>query len=150
MFETLYREVVYIWYYFDIQLRQIIVYWILGMLIGSFVSVFAKDKIHKLFAFMGNKRLGMAGTFIASALGILSPLCMYGTIPIAESFSRQGMRQDWLAAFMMSGVLLNPQLMMYSMALGTVAMAVRLLSCYVCGVIAGLLIHIYYSETSFF
>ena len=150
MFETLYGELVYIWYYFDIQFRQIAVYWGLGMLIGSLVSVFAKDKIHNLFSSMGNMGLGMAGTFIASALGILSPLCMYGTIPIAASFSRQGMRQDWLAAFMMSSVLLNPQLMMYSMALGTVAVAVRLLSCYVCGVMAGLLVHMFYAEKPFF
>ena len=35
---------------------------------------------------------------------------MYGTIPIAASFSRQGMRHDWLAAFTMASILLNPQL----------------------------------------
>ena len=36
-----------------------------------------------------------------------SPLCMYGTIPIAASFRKQGMREDWLAAFMMASILLN-------------------------------------------
>lgn len=90
MLETIRGELIYIWYYFDIQLRQIVMYWILGMVIGSLVSVFAKDKIHKLFASMQGTRLGMFGIFLASALGILSPLCMYGTIPIAASFSRQG------------------------------------------------------------
>ena len=34
----------------------------------------------------------------ACLLGIASPLCMYGTIPIAASFRKQGMREDWLAA----------------------------------------------------
>ena len=29
------RESVYIWYYFDLQLRQIFGYWVLGMMIGS-------------------------------------------------------------------------------------------------------------------
>ena len=150
MFETLRREFVYVWYYFDIQLRQIFVYWILGMLIGSLVSVFAKDKIHKLFASMRDMKLGMAGIFVASVLGILSPLCMYGTIPIAASFYKRGMREDWLAAFMMSSILLNPQLLMYSMALGTVMVTVRLLSCYVCGIMAGLLVYFNYTENSFF
>lgn len=140
MLETLQGELVYIWYYFDIQLRQIFAYWVLGMVIGSIVSVFAKDKIHQLFASMQGTGIGTVGIFLASALGILSPLCMYGTIPIAASFSKQGMRDDWLAAFMMSSVLLNPQLMMYSTALGTTAMLIRLLSCYVCGVVAGLLV----------
>lgn len=78
------------------------------------------------------------------------PLCMYGTIPIAASFSRDGMRHDWLAAFMMSSVLLNPQLLLYSTALGGTAMAVRLLSCTVCGMAAGLLVHLVYRKEPFF
>ena len=121
-----------------------------GEEIGSLVSVFAKDKIHGLFASMQGTGIGTIGIFLASALGSLSPLCMYGTIPIAASFSRQGMREDWLAAFMMSSVLLNPQLMMYSTALGMTAMFIRLLSCYVCGVTAGLLVGFWSSEKPFF
>ena len=142
MLETIQGELVYIWYYFDIQFRQIFVYWILGMVIGSLVSVFVKDKIHNMFASMQGMRIG--------TVGILSPLCMYGTIPIAASFSRQGMREDWLAAFMMSSVLLNPQLLMYSTALGTTALLIRLLSCYVCGVVAGILVNFRFSEKPFF
>lgn len=49
MQEVLYREFVYLWYYFIIQFRQIFRYWILGMAVGSAVSVFAKKKIHGLF-----------------------------------------------------------------------------------------------------
>ena len=50
LFAVIRREFVYIWYYFDLQLRQIFLYWVLGMAIGSLVSVFAKDRIHALFA----------------------------------------------------------------------------------------------------
>ena len=95
------REFIYIWYYFDVQLRQIFWYWVIGMAIGSLVSVFAKDRIHGLFSRMNGKKLGLLGILPACILGIASPLCMYGTIPIAASFSKQGMRHDWLAAFMM-------------------------------------------------
>ena len=140
MLELIRREMIYILYYFDIQFRQIAGYWILGMAVGSFVSVFAKEKIHALFSSMQGKKWGMLGVIPASCLGILSPLCMYGTIPIAASFSQKGMRHDWLAAFMMSSVLLNSQLMVYSMALGQTAFFIRLISCTVCGVVAGLLI----------
>ena len=56
LFTVLRREIIYIWYYFEIQFRQICRYWILGMLIGSFVSVFAKDKIHSLFAGLRSMR----------------------------------------------------------------------------------------------
>lgn len=146
MYQILHREFIYIWYYFDVQLRQILPYWILGMVIGSFVSVFAKERIHKLFSAMQGKNVGVLGVIPASALGIASPLCMYGTIPIAASFSEKGMRHDWLAAFMMSSVLLNPQLMMYSMALGTVASSIRFLSSFVCGIAAGVFVYLFYGR----
>ena len=126
MLEIIEREFIYISYYFMVQLRQIFVYWVAGMVIGSFISVFAQNAIHSLFGGLKDKKMGIWGVIPASLLGTLSPLCMYGTIPIAASFSRQGMRDDWLAAFMMSSILLNPQLILYSTALGGTALAVLL------------------------
>ena len=150
MLEVIHREAVYLWYYFDIQFRQIFWYWVLGMVLGSAISVFAKDRIHNTFRALGERRMGVPGIVAASVLGIASPLCMYGTIPIAASFSRGGIRDDWLAAFMMSSILLNPQLMIYSAALGTTALTVRILSCFLCGILAGLLVWVFYGEKSFF
>lgn len=144
------REFVYLWYYFSVQLEQIFGYWILGMIIGSMVSVFAKNFIHNIFQSLGSKKIGILGLMISSGLGILSPLCMYGTIPIAASFSRNGIRDDWLAAFMMSSVLLNPQLMIYSAALGETVLSMRILSCFLCGITAGLLIRVFCRRKSFF
>ena len=138
--EIIRREFVYLWYYFTVQFEQIFIWWILGMVIGSAVSVFAKDRIHQAFRSLQNKEIGVLGIVAASALGIASPLCMYGTIPIAASFSRSGMKDDWLAAFMMSPILLNPQLIIYSAALGQTVLAVRVISCFLCGIAAGLLI----------
>ena len=134
--EILKREFVYLWYYFTVQLQQIFRYWVLGMMIGSAVSVFAKEHIHRTLYSMQKTGLGIAGIIAASALGIASPLCMYGTIPIAASFSKGGMKDDWLAAFMMSSILLNPQLIVYSAALGNVVLMVRIISCFVCGIAA--------------
>ena len=148
--ELLRREAVYLWYYFDLQFRQIFWYWVLGMVIGSAVSVFAKDRIHGLFARMKDARWGLLGVVPACLLGIASPLCMYGTIPIAASFSKQGMRHDWLGAFMMASILLNPQLILYSAALGPTALALRILSCFLCGCAAGLLIRLFYRTKPFF
>ena len=133
MLDILRREGVYLWYYFSLQLEQIFGYWVLGMVLGSAISVFAKEHIHGLFRSMRGKRLGVLGIFAASTLGIASPLCMYGTIPLAASFSESGMEDDWLAAFMMSSILLNPQLILYSMALGRTALAIRILSSFLCG-----------------
>ena len=150
LFDVLRREFIYVWYYFEVQLRQIAGYWALGMVIGSLVSVFFKDRIHGAFERIRDKKWGLWGVVPASLLGVASPLCMYGTIPIAASFSRNGMRDDWLAAFMMSSVLLNPQLIMYSTALGTTALIIRIVSCTVCGIVAGLVIHFCYRGKPFF
>lgn len=144
------REFVYIWYYFDLQLRQIFWYWVIGMAIGSLISVFAKERVHGLFAGLKEKKLGLLGIVPACILGIASPLCMYGTIPIAASFRRQGMREDWLAAFMMASILLNPQLIIYSAALGATALIVRIVTCFLCGCAAGLLVFLFYRNKEFF
>ena len=150
MLKILNREFIYLRYYTELQFNQIFRYWVIGILIGSLISVFAKDRIHGLFAGMRDKKWGLFGIIPACLLGIASPLCMYGTIPIAASFAKQGMREDWLAAFVMSSILLNPQLIVYSTALGTTVLTVRLVTCFLCGAAAGLLIHLFYKDKPFF
>ena len=101
MASVLRRESIYLWYYFTRQFAQIFGYWVAGMLIGSMVSVFFKEKIHGLMRGLKGTTSGILGIIFASILGIASPLCMYGTIPIAASFSKSGIRDERLAAFMM-------------------------------------------------
>lgn len=150
MIDLLSRELTYLWFYFSLQLEQIFKYWLIGIVLGSTISVFGKNKIHMLFQKMQDKRLGLFGLIPASLLGIASPLCMYGTIPIAASFSEKGMRDDWLAAFMMSSILLNPQLMLYSLALGRTALIIRFISCFICGIVAGLCVRYFFVNKKFF
>ena len=90
MIDWIRREAIYLWYYLDIQIRQIAPYWMLGIVLGSAVSVFGKTLIHNTFGRIGQQKTGWLGVIPASLLGIASPLCMYGTIPIAASFSEQG------------------------------------------------------------
>jgi len=150
VFEILRREIIYIWYYFTVQFRQIFLYWLIGMVIGSIISVFFKEKIHKLMRNMKSDGSSIIGIIAASILGVASPLCMYGTIPIAASFSRGGIRDEWLASFMMSSILLNPQLIIYSAALGVKVLLVRIVSCFLCGIAAGLVIRFFFMKKSFF
>lgn len=150
MIDILRREFIYLWYYFSVQLEQIFPYWVMGMVIGSVISVFGKEKIHILFSSLQNRKLGILGLIPASLLGLASPLCMYGTIPIAASFSQKGMKDDLLAAFMMSSILLNPQLIIYSAALGHTAILIRIISCFLCGVVAGLLVRLFFHDDGLF
>lgn len=132
------------------QIAFILPYWGLGVLLGSAVSVFGKERIHGLLVAMQGKRGGVAGLLLASALGVASPLCMYGTIPLAASFAQKGVREDWLAAFMMSSVLINPQLLAYTAALGQEALLARLACCLVCGLAAGLAVRWGFRNRAFF
>lgn len=150
MIDILHREFVYLWYYFTLQFNQIFRYWVIGMVLGSAISVFAKDRIHGIFAGLKENKWGIFGILPACLLGIASPLCMYGTIPLAASFSNKGMRQDWIASFMMASILLNPQLILYSTALGPELVIIRVLTCFLCGIAAGLFVHFFYRENGFF
>jgi len=150
MAEAIQRHLIYFWFYFSIQLQQIAGYWILGMALGSLISVFGKEKLHAMFTALRGKKIGVFGVVPASLLGIASPLCMYGTIPIAASFAEKGMEEDWIAAFMMGSVLLNPQLLFYSAALGVPALVIRFTSCFLCGVAAGIAVRFFFRKKSFF
>jgi uncharacterized membrane protein YraQ (UPF0718 family) len=148
--EIITRELIYFWYYTSILFNQIAVYWIFGMITGSLISVFGKKKIHAMFTALQEKKLGLLGIIPASLIGIASPLCMYGTIPISASFAEKGIGDDWLAAFMMSSILLNPQLLLYSAALGKTALIIRFITCFLCGITAGLLVHFLFRDKKFF
>jgi len=162
MTEIIQREFIYIWYYFSIQFEQIFWYWAFGMALGSLISVFLKDKIHAMVAVLRDKKIGIIGIIPASLLGIASPLCMYGTIPIAASFANAAADapgtipgaaksfQAVLAAFMMSSILLNPQLLFYTAALGAPALVIRFVSCFLCGIAAGLAVWFFFKTKDFF
>lgn len=125
------------------QIAFILPYWVVGILLGSAVAVFGKARIHALLLHGGGRGGAMVGLVAASGIGIASPLCMYGTIPLAAAFAQKGVRQDWLAAFMMSSVLLNPQLLLYTAALGWPMVVLRVAACLFCGVAAGLCVRAY-------
>ncbi|MBO6134585.1 MAG: permease [Lachnospiraceae bacterium] len=146
MAEIIKRELIYLWYFADIQFRQIFLYFALGILVGSFISVFVKDRIHKILSDTNEKKWGLFGVVPACILGILSPLCMYGTVPLAAALSKKGLREDYIASFCMASILLNPQLIVYSMALGNIVVAIRLISSILCGILAGSLVYIFYQK----
>jgi uncharacterized protein len=144
------REFIYIWYYLTVLLEQIAPYWIMGVVIGSVVSVFGKSKINNILGRLTNLKMGILGVIPASLLGIASPLCMYGTIPIVASFAKKGMREDWLAAFMMSSILLNPQLLIFSGVLGSKVFTLRIVSSILTGILAGVLVFFFFKKRSVF
>ena len=66
MLDILEREFIYLWYYFDIQLRQIFWYWVLGMALGS-----AKANLFALYGsvFAGTVQCGKNTTGRNTSIG---------------------------------------------------------------------------------
>lgn len=71
MSDIIRREVIYLWYYFSIQFRQIFWYWVFGMALGSAVSVFGKGKIYGIMESLRNRKMGVLGLIPASFWGLL-------------------------------------------------------------------------------
>lgn len=141
------KELIYFCRHFWMVFKDIAPFWAAGIVAGSFVSVFAKEKLNVLFTKISRGRFSILA---ASAIGVASPLCMYGTVPLAASFSEKGLDDGVLAAFMMSSVLLNPQLMVYTAALGAPALVLRTLASLLCGVAAGYCVRIFFRRGGFF
>ena len=72
MSDFLYREFIYLAYYCELQLQQILPYYFLGMVAGSFISVFAKNSLNRIVERMGVRRHGFLGLIIAIVLGFAS------------------------------------------------------------------------------
>ncbi len=133
-----------------IQFQQIFPYWILGVVAGSVLSVYALDKIEKVIGNLSKDRYSLLNIILAASLGVASPICMYGTVPLIVSLGKRGLPQYILAAFMISSILLNPNLLMMSFSLGMPIALFRLFSAVAAGVLAGILVKIFFRRESLF
>jgi uncharacterized membrane protein YraQ (UPF0718 family) len=61
-----------------------------------------------------------------------------------------GMSMGAASAFMMASILLNPQLLIYSAALGLTALVIRFVICFLCGIAAGLCVRYFFKNKGFF
>jgi uncharacterized protein len=132
------------------QFKLIFPYWMAGVAVGSVLSVFAAAKIKALAAGLSTERYRLDLAFLAALLGIASPVCMYGTIPLIASLGRKGVPQYILAAFMTSSILLNPNLFLQSFVLGTPVAILRLCTCIIAGLAAGALVRIFFRDRNLF
>ena len=119
------------------QLIMITPYWAAGLTAGSLISVYLSDRIAAKVAVLTTERLW--AVFPAAFLGVVSPLCMFGTVPLIAALGKKSVPQHVLAAFMVSSVLLNPNLWLVSFVLGLEIAIARLLLALLCGALAGVL-----------
>ena len=142
------REVYMLWGSIRFQLMMIGPYWISGLTLGSLISVYLSDSIAKKTAELTTSRLW--AVFPAALLGIVSPLCMFGTVPLIAALGVKGVPQHVLISFMVSSVLLNPNLWIVTLVLGARLATARLLLALLCGTLAGVLVFYTFGERKLF
>lgn len=133
-----------------IQFEQIAVYWAIGIVLGSFISVYLSNKIIDKISVFRSKKFSFGVLCLFAVLGIASPLCMYGTIPLIASLGKKRVPEYLLVAFMVCSIMLNPNLLIMSFALGTKLAVLRLLVSFLGGLIAGILVYVFYKDKSLF
>lgn len=146
----LFDELNFIWYFFSFQFKTFFPYWIAGLIAGSFISVFGATKIGMIVVGLNYKKYSIVGIILASLLGAISPLCMYGTVPLVAALGRKGVAEYLIAAFMVSSILINPNLFIFSFALGVPLALTRLLLALAAGIIAGILVYLLFRKQKFF
>ncbi|MCL2367072.1 MAG: permease [Oscillospiraceae bacterium] len=133
-----------------VQFLELLPYWASGLIVGSLISVYCSERIAAKMTHLNSGKVGILSIGIASILGILSPICMYGTIPVIAALGRKKVPQQLLVAFMVSSVLLNPNLFLLSFALGVEIALSRLLLVFMCGSLAGVLVLIFLQYKTLF
>ena len=133
-----------------VQLQQIGGYWALGLVVGSLINVYLSDKLVQRVAVFSKPRFSLLSACIASALGIASPLCMYGTVPLIASLGRKKVPDYLLVSLMVSSILLNPNLLIMSFALGAPVALLRLGTCFISGILAGALAYAFLRKKAIF
>ena len=130
------------------QLRMIAPYWLTGLFAGSLVSVYLSGKIAEKVSQLTAGRIWVI--CFAAFLGMASPLCMFGTVPLIAALGKKGVPQHILAAFMVSSVLLNPNLWLVTLVLGLEIALLRLFLAFLCGVLAGVtVLYVFKSKALF-
>lgn len=132
------------------QILLITPYWSFGLVAGSLVSVFLSHRITGKVSSLSGVGLCLPQMAVASFLGIVSPLCMFGTVPVITALGKKGLPGYLLVSFMISSVMLNPNLFFLTIVLGRNLATLRFLLTLVAGVVAGLLVRLFWGERELF
>jgi len=118
------------------MLKQFLPYFLAGILLGELIKFLSWTKI----IYKWVSKAPIPAVIAASIIGILSPLCTYGTIPVVIELYKSKVRVAPLIAFCASSALMNPQLfVMTAGRLGLEMAIVRTLAVFVFSFAVGML-----------
>ncbi len=120
------------------ELRDVLPYFLVGILIAGYLRTF-KIAV-KLQASL--RKYGVLSVFLASFVGIITPLCACGTVTTAISLLVAGIPLAPVMALMVTSPLLSPSTYLLTLNdLGPEWTAIRTISAFSMGIFAGLVTH---------
>lgn len=109
------------------------------VIIGSFVGELLKYTSWTKLIFRFTKAHRFSAVVGAAALGILSPLCTYGTVPVLITLYHGGVSLGPLISFLAASSMMNPQLFVMTVGgLGVKTAFYRLLFVFIFSLLCGL------------
>jgi len=112
----------------------------MGMLAGAVISVYGKSRFWHLAASMPAKKHIAVRLAAAAVLGAASPITIFGAVPILAAFGELNANRSLISSFIITSVLINPNVFIYSFALGADMAVLRLVLCILAGIAGGLLV----------
>lgn len=132
------------------QTRMIVPYWLSGIIIGSLL-ITTKDSWITVVSkkLESNEKSYILQISLASILGAASPITLHGVIPVIAALGTKKIPEYILISFIVTSVLINPNLVVFSFALGYGIALTRLLLTLIAGILAGLIVKFLYKNAKY-
>ncbi len=124
------------------QSRLICPYWVSGLAAGAYLSLH-RDRIMRVAGSTLRRtsspllRLGFA-----SLAGAISPVTLFGVIPVLAALGQDTLGAGEVASFVITSVIINPNVFVYSLALGPGIALLRLALALLAGLAGGVLLQV--------
>lgn len=119
------------------QVLDLLPYILGGVVLGELLKIKSWTRI----IYKATSGRPFISCIVASLLGIASPLCTYGTIPVAISLYGAGVPLAALVSFISCSSLLNPQFIIYTYGqIGAEMAIMRIVTVFIVGVVFGLFV----------
>ena len=131
----------YIMNNFILQTMVIVPYWLGGIVLGAFLKTWHRDNVDKMFFRLSSSKSTLLMLVISSALGALSPITLFGVIPVIFSINIKKNKkfEPLIIAFITSSILISPNIFVFTISLGIDIALLRILSVVAIGLIMGLI-----------
>ena len=128
------------------ELKDVLPYFLVGILIAGYLRTFkVAAKLQTTL-----RKYGIASVFLASFVGIITPLCACGTLTTAISLLFAGIPLAPVMAIMVTSPLLSPSTYLLTLNdLGPEWTVIRTISAYSMGIFAGLVTHFVSKRSGF-